>query len=234
MDLKNERFLEVYHWLRKNKKIKDQKDLAEKVGVSATTISRIKNGKAKPDIETLLKLNETFGNIFRMSYFDGFSSEMFADTPTAPLTPSDPFQDGIAAEPSPVQSFEKGKPYYNVDFALGFDILENDQTQHPDYLIDFRPYNNCDLYCNAYGNSMHPTISSGDIVALKRIADFRYLINGEIYAIVTSNGLRTIKRVHDNGDTFTLIADNPTVADQTIPKSLVTHAFQVRGTIKMF
>lgn len=231
MDLKNERFLEVYHWLRKNKKIKDQKDLAEKIGVSATTISRIKNGKAKPDIETLLKLNETFGNIFRMSFFDGFSSEMFADTTT---TQSDPFQDGIASEPSPVQSYEKGKPYYNVDFALGFCIHENDQTQHPDYLIDFKPYNDCDLYCNAYGDSMHPTISSGDIVALKRIQDFRYLINGQIYAIVTSNGLRTIKRIRDNGDTLTLIADNQAVGEQTIPKAIVTHAFLVRGSIKMF
>lgn len=127
-----------------------------------------------------------------------------------------------------------GRPYFDVDFALGFSILENDQTQHPSYIIDFRPYNHCDLYCNAHGDSMHPTISSGDIVALKRIEDFRYLINGEIYAIVTSNGLRTIKRIHDNGDTFTLLSDNPTITPQTLPKSLVTHVFRVLGTIKTF
>ena len=127
-----------------------------------------------------------------------------------------------------------GRPYFDVDFALGFSILENDQTQNPSYIIDFRPYNHCDLYCNAHGDSMHPTISSGDIVALKRIEDFRYLINGEIYAIVTSNGLRTIKRIHDDGDTFTLISDNPTITPQTLPKSLVTHVFRVLGTIKTF
>lgn len=134
----------------------------------------------------------------------------------------------------PVQSKTAGKPYYNVDFRLGFDVLLNDQTQNPDYLIDFPPYNDCDCWCNAYGNSMYPTIASGDIVALKRITDISYLINGEIYAIVTSNGLRTIKRIRDNGTTFTLIADNKEVGDQNIPKEMVTHVFLVRGTIKMF
>ena len=128
----------------------------------------------------------------------------------------------------------KGRPYYNVDFRLGFDIMTNDQTVNPDYMIDFPPYNDVDCWVNAHGDSMAPTISSGDIVALKRIDDHSYLINGEIYAIVTTNGLRTIKRVRDNGETFTLIADNQEVGEQIIPKQLVTHVYHVRGTIKMF
>lgn len=134
----------------------------------------------------------------------------------------------------PMLNYAKGRPYYNVDFSLGFDTLVNDQTRTPDYLINFRPYNHCDCWCNAHGDSMHPTISSGDIVALKRIEDFRYLINGDIYAIVTTNGLRTIKRVRDNGDTLTLIPDNKEIAEQTVPKSIITHIYNVLGTIKMF
>lgn len=131
-------------------------------------------------------------------------------------------------------NYENGRPYYNVSFMLGFDTLINDQTQNPDFLINFPPYNDCDYWCNAYGDSMAPTIASGDIVALKRIHDISYLINGEIYAIVTSNGLRTIKRVRDNGTTLTLSADNTHIDEQTIPKSLVTHIFRVLGCIKIF
>jgi len=136
----------------------------------------------------------------------------------------------------PVVTMEptKGRPYYNVDFRLGFDIMTNDQTTNPDYMIDFPPYNDVDCWVNAHGDSMAPTISSGDIVALKHIEDHSYLINGEIYAIVTTNGLRTIKRIRDNGETFTLIADNHEVGEQIIPKQLVTHVYHVRGTIKMF
>ena len=138
----------------------------------------------------------------------------------------------VSEEPVPRKSFVIGKPYYDVDFELGFDVMVNDQTRTPAYLIDFPPYNHCDLWCNATGSSMHTTISSGDIVAMKRINDFSYLINGEIYGIVTSNGLRTIKRVRDNGDTFTLIADNKNVSDQDIPKSIVTHVYHVLGLFK--
>lgn len=137
----------------------------------------------------------------------------------------------IAEEIVPVSPSE-GRPYYNVDFKLGYDIMVNDQTTIPHCFVSFPP-NNVDCWCNAYGNSMAPTISSGDIVGLKLIEDPSTLINGEIYAIVTSNGLRTIKRIHDNGTTFTLTADNHDIPSQTIPKSVVTTVFQVMAVHKI-
>ena len=137
-------------------------------------------------------------------------------------------------EQLPKKTASSGCPYFNVDFAAGFSILENDQTTNPEFYVDCRPYNNCDAWVNAHGDSMAPTISSGDIVAMKRINDFRYLINGEIYGIVTSSGLRTIKRVRDNGDTITLIPDNKEVAEQTIPKEIITHVYQIKGAFKHF
>ena len=35
-------------------------------------------------------------------------------------------------------SYTTGVPYYNVDFIGGFDIVLNDQTINPEYLIDFK------------------------------------------------------------------------------------------------
>ncbi|MCH5307249.1 MAG: LexA family transcriptional regulator [Prevotella sp.] len=180
-----------------------------------------------------------FPGVFNLDWLLTGEGEMLADPQRGPSAPdARTIRTNTADRPHQQQAQSspaaKGKPYYNVDFALGFDIMENDQTQNPDYLIDFPPYNDCDLFCNAHGDSMQPTISNGDIVALRHVGDISYLINGEIYAIVTTNGLRTIKRVRDNGDTLTLIADNPAVAEQVIPKTAVTHVYHVRGTIKMF
>ena len=128
-----------------------------------------------------------------------------------------------------------GRPYYNVDFKMGFGDMENDQTTKPAYMVDFEPYNKCDLWCNATGDSMHPTISSGDKIAIKEVLDPKScLINGEIYAIVTTNGLRTIKRVKDNGDTITLIPDNTKYSEQTISKELILKVYKVMGSVKMF
>lgn len=127
-----------------------------------------------------------------------------------------------------------GVPYYNVDFELGFDFLVNDQTTNPEYMINCQPYNRADCWCNARGNSMYPTISSGDIIALKEIKDAHVLISGEIYGIVTTNDLRTIKRVKDNGDTITLIPDNKEFHEQIIDKTDIQKVFLVMGSMKMF
>ena len=134
----------------------------------------------------------------------------------------------------PIINTTNGVPYYNVDFTLGFDLVENDQTSKPDYLIDFPLYNKCTCWVNAHGDSMHPTISSGDIVALQRLEDFRYLISGEIYAIVTKNGLRTIKRVNDKGTNIQLVPDNKDYDEQLIPKEELISVFSVKGCMKAY
>ena len=128
-----------------------------------------------------------------------------------------------------------GVPYYNVDFKMGYELMENSQTVNPDYMIDFEPYNNCDCWCNARGDSMSPTISNGDMIAIKEVKDPKScLINDEIYAIVTTNDLRTIKRVKDNGDTITLIPDNSKYSEQTIKKDMLLKVYRVMGSFKMF
>lgn len=225
MRARNGFFKVAIDYLYKEGKVGNQEELCKITGINPATISRILNDRVKePSDETIRKLNKAFDNIFNLPYFRGESVYLLAadaeasheETATATCQPS------------------RGRPYYNVDFAAGFDLMINDQTVNPDYFIDFRPYNDCDVWCNCHGNSMYPTIASGDVVAMKRIIDFRYLINGEIYGIVTSNGLRTIKRVRDNGDTLTLIPDNKEVAEQTIPKSIVTHVYLIKGALKQF
>lgn len=126
-----------------------------------------------------------------------------------------------------------GVPYFNIDFDKGYDI-DNDRTINPDYMINLTPYNKADCWCNATGNSMHPTISNGDLIAIKEVRDPQScLISGEVYAIVTTNELRTIKRVKDNGDTITLIPDNKDYPEQTISKKLILKAYHVLGSVNI-
>ena len=196
--------------------------------VSPQYINAVVNGRRGLSKSKALKLQEVFG-VSAAWLLTGEGQMKVKELPSG--------IDMLAEdneEIKPEISKRKGRPYYNVDFALGFDLMANDQTDRFDYLVDFAPYNHCDCWCNVHGDSMHPTIASGDMVALKRIYDFRYLINGEIYAIVTNNGLRTIKRIRDNGDTFTLIPDNKAVAEQTIPKTIVTHVYHILGAVKHF
>ena len=196
----------------------EQREVAKNLGTSPAYISMVCTGKKGVGKRTAKVLQDIFG-----------VSSAWLLTGIGPMT-----VDEVEAQEKPVVSDTTGRPYFNVDFVAGFDLMVNDQTTTPDYLIDFAPFNGCDCWINARGDSMAPTISSGDIIALKRVQDFSVLINGEIYAIVTSSGLRTIKRVQDDGDTLTLIPDNPSVARQSIPQAIVTHAHRLLGSLKIF
>lgn len=138
----------------------------------------------------------------------------------------------------PVISYECGVPYYNVDFIGGFDLILNDQTINPEYYIQFKPYDKATCWCNITGHSMEPEISHGDIIALREIQDASFLPYGEIYAIVTTNEMRTVKRIgpSSNPDNYTLIPTNksPEYGIQELPKNMILRIFEVMGCMKKF
>lgn len=142
-----------------------------------------------------------------------------------------------ALENTPTISYSHGKPYYNVDFLGGFDIVLNDQTINPEYLIDFKKYDDADCWCNVSGQSMEPLISNGDIIAIKQLFDWReFLLYGEVYGIVTKD-MRTVKLVTKSpkGDDYLhLVPVNKSeeYQPQDIPVKLITHVFQVLGCMK--
>ena len=137
---------------------------------------------------------------------------------------------------TPRISYATGVPYYNVDFLGGFDMVMNDQTVTPEYLIDFQKYNEATCWCNVTGHSMEPEINHGDIIALKKIEDYSFIPLGEVYAIVTTNGMRTIKRIGkgDDKDHYNLIPTNksPEYGIQELPKRMIFAMFQVLGCMK--
>lgn len=138
----------------------------------------------------------------------------------------------------PVKSYSTGVPYYNVDFIGGFDLIINDQTINPEYYIQFKPYDKATCWCNITGHSMEPEISHGDIIALREITDISFLPYGEIYAIVTTNDMRTVKRIGPsaNPDNYTLIPTNksPEYGIQELPKNKILRIFEVMGCMKKF
>lgn len=54
----------------------NQKDLASKIGVGESSLSKTKRGTYSPASSTIRKMNEAFGGIFNMDYFRGESDVM--------------------------------------------------------------------------------------------------------------------------------------------------------------
>lgn len=142
----------------------------------------------------------------------------------------------VANEPIPEINYADGVPYYDEDFLLGFDEIATPNTENPDFLIRMPGYEKATLWCNASGHSMEPEINNGDIIALQRIEDFSFLPFGDVYGFITTNGMRTIKRLgrSEKDGYFRLIPTNKEYDEQEIPVNKIALVYRVMGTMKSF
>lgn len=141
------------------------------------------------------------------------------------------------ANPEPIVSYDPniGVPYYDVDFTAGFDLIFNDQTINPTANIVVYGFEKASIWCNVTGDSMHPKICHGDMIALRecRLDDVMY---GEIYAVVLDN-IRTVKIIRKAKDPTMLrfIPINIEEYDeQEFEKSRIIRIFEVLGNISRF
>lgn len=190
--------------------------------ITKQKISNIENGITDVSTEILQDFVIHYGNKINVNYIIKGEQPMLTDKQES--------------ENNPIISYSSGTPYYNVDFLGGFDMIVNDQTINPEYYIQFKPYEKATCWCNITGHSMEPEINSGDIIALRRIEDFSFIPYGEIYAIVTKNDMRTVKRIgpSSNPDNYTLIPTNksPEYGIQELPKEMILAIFEVMGCMK--
>lgn len=130
---------------------------------------------------------------------------------------------------------EMRTPFYDIDFALGFGEMYNDEPNVPSKYISVPGYEKADFWCRTSGDSMKPFISNGDIIALKEILDWQsFLPMNEVYAVMTTNDLRTVKVIRKGSDNehFVLHAYNEEYEDQEINKATITKVFKVLGALK--
>ncbi len=219
----NKRIKLAVNWLISQGVIQSQQELGELCGVpNKSYLSQLVNGRA---------FNREFINKF--TALDDRLNESWLLTGEGEMLKSDAEAEFSA---DAVINYEKGVPYYDEDFVLGFNELGFPSSENPQFLVQMPKYPNATLWCNATGNSMEPEISSGDVIALQLIEDPSFLLHGELYAIVTTNGLRTIKRLERGSDVdhYTLVPTNPAYQPQEIPKSRILRVFRVLGNLHSF
>ena len=214
-----ERVIDVVDWLIYKKKVKSRKELAERMGYTESSMSQILNEK--------VPLSEKF--IKNLSIVDSFINEDWIRTGEGKM-----LNNADSDKPVPNRN-GKGVKYFDVDFIAGFDIIINNQQINPAYYIDFKPYNKADYWVNVTGHSMAPLISHGDIIAIKKLNDWKtYYLPGEIYAIVTDE-FRTIKKLRkgEKDGEVLLVPENLAEYDpKPISVDLIREVYQVLGCMK--
>lgn len=82
---------------------------------------------------------------------------------------------------------------------------------------------------------MHSEIRHGDFVACKEVTDTRFIVYGDIYYVVASNGLETCKYVNidpKNPDILLLVPKNEKLSPSPLPKDMLVKLYKVRGIVR--
>lgn len=221
-EIKNEYLKKAFERLGKQ-----QNEIVEDLGKSQSYISELMNGKRNAGRKIARELADRYGFDYDSILSGRDISEIKAKT-------------YIEKRGSAKLSMQRevGRPFYDVDFTLGFEGVDNDITLHPEFNIDFPPANREGVnWFRGKGNSMLGDINSGDFVALEEIEDFSWFPLGRIYGVVTKNGFRTIKRIvkSENKNEYMLVSSNPdkvNYPDQTLPKEMLHKLYKVVFIIK--
>lgn len=77
MSKQQENLNKIYIYLVQNKFLRKKNEMAQRAGITPSSLSRILSGQVAPSEETLVKLNESFDNRFNIEYLMGISDDMF-------------------------------------------------------------------------------------------------------------------------------------------------------------
>lgn len=123
------------------------------------------------------------------------------------------------------------KYYPNVNGSMGgVQFLDDPDETVCDITIP--GYSDCKFAINAYGDSMHPLIKSGQIILMSEWFE-RFVDWGHIYLVVTKNGYRAVKRLYPGSSdgTVTCKSENNEYEPFEIEKSDIVKLFLVKGWI---
>lgn len=194
---------------------KNQKDFALALNIQPGSLSDILRERINVSNAVKDRLNLKF-NVNLAWLEDGIGEPVLKKTPI--VTPS-----------------KEGVPYFNLSLEdTDKFIVEEEQAE---YLVNYRPFNDCTAYLPVYGDSMYPKYASGEIIAVKEITNYDVLQWGEAYMVMTdeeSNSLRTIKLIFEHADSAKIIlrSSNPNFkGDTIINKKNIQTLYIIKGKI---
>ncbi len=235
-----------------------QEFMGELLGVSQQVYSNIEKGKnQKYDPDFLLKMNNLLsGNIdaaqkeaIKTAKGDDFTIKIVIE----PVNPEEGIKLSTPKEIIPVgkhtstsrlkpADYEKaygdwpGVPMYNAPVTASFVQTYRDESIYqPAYYLHDPRFKDCKFGAIITGDSMHSEIRHGDHVLCQEITDWSFVVFGDIYYIVSKNGLETCKYLNadpNDKNNFLLVPRNELISPSPINKKMIDKMYKVRGVVR--
>ena len=218
------------------------RDFEITIGVSINRIQKSIERDSTIKGDVLNKIVEKYPNVNEQWLLTG-KGEMFIDTEVKLSTPKEVIPVGKHAHSKlkPGEYAEafgnwKGVPMYNMPITASFIASYRDENGiTPQYYLHDPRFRDCDFGAIITGDSMHSEIRHGDFIACKEITDTRFIVFGDIYYVVATNGLETCKYVNadpKSSDNYLLVPRNENISPSPIPKDMILKMYKVRGIIR--
>lgn len=201
-----------------------QLDVAKLLGVQQAAVSNQLNGRPFGK-NSASKWNQAFG--FRINWLLTGEGPMFdTDINQEESTSYEGHPELNHGEDIPVIPARLFRaPEINI-----YEYVKNSSTV--DRLPPVPHFQKHDLFATCPGDAMAPRICRGYMLALRRMPKDSIIINGEIYAVDTISHGMFIRKLVDNGDSLTFIAENQQdFPDFELPYSDVINIFRVVGVL---
>jgi SOS-response transcriptional repressor LexA len=148
----------------------------------------------------------------------------------------EPFTRLVAEEYAGAYGKWRGVPMYNTPVTASFiETYRDENFFQPTYYLHDPRFKDCKFGAIITGDSMHSEIRHGDHVVCQEITDWRFVVYGDIYYIVSTNGLETCKYLnadpHD-ANNFLLVPRNEAISPSPIPKDMILKMYKVRGVVR--
>jgi len=129
-----------------------------------------------------------------------------------------------------------GVPMYNTPVTASFiETYRDDRIFQPTYYLHDPRFKDCKFGAIITGDSMHSEIRHGDHVVCQEVTDWRFVVYGDIYYIVSTNGLETCKYLNadpKDSNNFLLVPRNELISPSPIPKDMILKMYKVRGVVR--
>ncbi len=203
-----------------------QLEAAEKLGVQQAAVSNQLNGRSFGK-NSAAKWNAAFG--FRTNWLLTGEGPMF--------DPQDKYTgtEGYNYEDHPELNHDDDIPVVpsRLFRAPDIDIYDYVTTSpNVDRLPPVPHFQKHDLFARCPGDAMAPRIQRGYLLALRRLEPGTPIINGEIYAVDTKSNGMFVRKVTDNGDSLTFVAeDAEQYPEFTLPTDEIINIFRLVGIL---
>lgn len=220
----NKRFLRII----KDKGYSGYKLSKEVKEITESKLTHIRSGRNEPSKEIILALLNKFPDINSSWLLTGEGNMLVGNDS---MTSNE-----IATTETNIIESKINVPYYDVDFAGGWDSEEISLNQKPAFYITSPDFSKAQFACNLVGNSISNRIPSGAVIGLREIFDWQtYFPTNELYGVLTNNDLRTVKIVkRSKKEGFLLLVPDPKeqynqtgYESEEIPINFITKFYQI-------